>query len=120
MDFELSAGLCMGSIGGEVLTWTQKALRLSYYLKTIVRKHTIKWNALRASFNQALRSTTDATSIAQPGSFLMSGFARKPRWVDARTPKIAAINVWKARQHRKEQTLDTTIAERRSRTFART
>ena len=102
VGFELSTGLCLGSMTGKTLTWTQKALRLFYYLKAIIRTHSVRWTAIQVSLKQALRPTTDATSITPRGGPLMAGFARKPKWVDARTPKIAAVNIWKARQQRTE------------------
>ena len=48
----------------------------------------------------------------------MTGFGRKPEWVDERTPKVAALNVWKAKQQYTEQTGRTTLTERRSRKSA--
>ena len=94
-------------------------MRLAYYLRALVRTHTIRWNALCVSYKQALRPTTDSTSVTPLGGPLLSGFARKPRWVDPRTPRVAATNIWKARQTRTEQTRDVSIQARRSRTFAR-
>ena len=84
IDFELSMGHCLGSVEGEILTWTQKTQRLAYYyLKALVRTHTATWNGISVTHKQALRPTTDATSITPLGGPLMSGFGRKPKWADS-------------------------------------
>jgi hypothetical protein len=117
VDFELFTGHCLGSIKGETLTWAQKASRLAYYLKALVRTHTVAWNGIETTYKHALRPTTDATSITPLGGPLMSGFGRRPVWTDARTPKVAAINVWRAKQEHISQKGRSGIAERRSRKF---
>ena len=62
VDFELYTGHCFGSVTGEVPSWAQKATRMAYYLKAVVRTHTIAWNGFTTNYKQALRPTTDATS----------------------------------------------------------
>ena len=66
------------------------------------------------SYHRALKPTTDATSLAPLGIPLMSGFERRPIWSDPRTPRIVAINAWKAKQEQSQRgALDLT--QRRSR-----
>ena len=117
IDIELFTGHCLEAVKGEVLSWAQKASRLTYYLKALVRTHTIAWNGFAVSYKQALRPTTDATSITPLGGPLMSGFCRKPIWTDERTPKVAAVNVWRAKQSYISQAGRSGITERRSRKF---
>ena len=88
----------LGPVKGKILTWTQKAQRLAYYLKALVRTHSATWNRISVTHKQALRPTTDATSITPLGGPLMSGFGGKPKWADERTPQVVAVNVWRAKQ----------------------
>ena len=48
----------------------------------------------------------------------MSGFGRKPDWADKRTLRVAAVNVWRAKQQYIQRTMQTRLTERRSRKFA--
>ena len=47
----------------------------------------------------------------------MSGFCRRPVWADERTPKVVAVNVWRAKQSYISQAGRSGITERRSRKF---
>ena len=47
----------------------------------------------------------------------MSGFGRRPQWNDPRTPSIAALNVWKAKEQQTHEFGEATIYARRNRTF---
>ena len=118
VDFELTTGLRLEDCEGKEMTWGQKAKRLGYYLRTMSRINTIKWNGTTMSFQKAVLPTTDATSITPLGGPLMSGYGRSPFWNDKRTPTIAALNVWKAKQTQTEETFCTDLKSRRSRKFA--
>ena len=48
----------------------------------------------------------------------MAGLARRPNWVDKRTPKIAALNTWKAKEEQSKAVSRITLKERRTRRFA--
>ena len=97
VDFDLTTSHCLGAIKGQPMTWAEKAKRLAYYLKTLARTHQITWNGLKVSYKQALRPTIDAASLTPLGAPILSGFLRKPIWVDKRTPRVVALNAWKAR-----------------------
>ena len=66
----------------------QKAKRIAHYIRTLVRVNGIRWNGTRVSQTQGLRPTTRATSLSPLGGPMMSGLARRPVWLDPRTPKI--------------------------------
>ena len=119
VDFELSAGMRLEDIKAEKLSWSQKADRLSYYIKTLARTNTITWNGPTVTHRQALRPTPNAPSLTPLGAPLMAGYARKPLWNDERTPRASAINVWKARQETLAKFPAIGIVERRSRKFAK-
>ena len=48
----------------------------------------------------------------------MSGFGRKPKWADERTPQVAEVNVWRAKQLHISQAGKSGLTETRSRKFA--
>ena len=77
-DFELSVGMRLEDIKAEKLSWSQKADRLGYYIRTLARTDTIQWNGIFVTHKQDLRPTSNATSLAPLGAPLMIGFARKP------------------------------------------
>ena len=119
VDFELTMGMRLEDISGEKLSWSQKAERLAYYIVTLVMANTMKWHATEVTYRQAIRPTSNATSLTPLGAPLMSGFARKPLWCDGRTPGATAINIWKARQETLTNFPNIGIAEWRSREFAK-
>ena len=47
----------------------------------------------------------------------MSGFARQPLWVDPKTLRIVAINIWKAKKKQAKMTRSASLKDSRSRTF---
>ena len=49
---------------------------------------------------------------------MMSGMGRRPVWADRRTPRIVALNTWKAKEEQSRKTGSTTLSDRRTRKFA--
>ena len=100
------------------MTWPQKAKRLSYYLRLLARVNGIRWNAMQMPMTKALRPTCDATSLTPLGGPMMAGLGRRPNWADRRTPKIAALNTWRAKEEQSRTVGKITLKERRTRQFA--
>ena len=53
MDFELTTGIKFGNEGPQTLSWAERARILAYYIKTLVRVHTIELNGLKATHKDA-------------------------------------------------------------------
>ena len=49
---------------------------------------------------------------------MMSGMGRRPVWADQRTPRIVALNTWKAKEEQSRKKGSTTLSDRRTRKFA--
>ena len=49
---------------------------------------------------------------------MMSGMGRRLVWADRRTPRIVALNTWKAKEEQSRKTGSTTLSDRRTRKFA--
>ena len=49
---------------------------------------------------------------------MMSGMGRRPVWADQRTPRIVALNTWKAKEEQSRKRGSTTLSDRRTRKFA--
>ena len=118
VDFELTMGIRIGDTEGGDLTWPQKAKRLAYYLRLLARVNGVQWNGVTMTQRQALRPTTDATSLTPLGGPMMSGMGRRPVWTDRRTPRVAALNTWKAKEEQSRTTGSTKLSDRRTRKFA--
>ena len=115
VDFEMTSGIRLEDCEGARLSWGQKAKRIGYYLRTLARINTISWNGIPMSYNQAMKPTTDATSLTPVGGPLQTGFARRPIWADDRTPKIAAINLWRAKLQQSSSQKTAALKQRRNR-----
>ncbi len=111
IDFELSTGVRLTANDGSRLAWAEQAALLYRIVRAIGRTSTFVLNGRPiTTLAEALAPRTKVPSITALGAPLASGFARRPRWLAAKTPEVVAVNVFKAMTAARDGRVDPATA----------
>ncbi len=65
-------------------------------MKALARIYTITVDGEQMGYKQALQPRPNVSTLSPLGAPMLAGFAKRPIWVDPRTPCAVAVNVWRA------------------------
>ena len=104
IDFELTTGIRLASLTGDLTTWTQRARTLASIVRSLFRTNDYTRGGSVCRIHELFKPLPAARSLQAIGGGVHQGFVAVVTWCDRRTRGLTAVNVtrasWAAKQDR--------------------